>query len=87
MAIEDAVTLSTLLTSDVKPEEIPGRFELYEEIRKPRVARVRKQSRQNALGPKDKQTRMGYMEFLSSYDAIEQAKHALSKHLKLKLPS
>ena len=50
MAIEDAVTLSTLLTSDVKPKEIPGRFKLYEEIRKPRVARVREQSRQNSQG-------------------------------------
>ena len=87
MAIEDALTLSTLLTSDVRPEEIPDRFRLYEEIRKPRVARVRDQSRFNAKGMEDMQSVMRYMEFLASYDVVEQVKQALSKSLEAKSQS
>ena len=87
MAIEDALTLSTLLTSDVQREEIPSLFKLYEEIRKPRVARVRDQSRYNAKGLEDTQSITSYMEFLASYDVVEQTKHALSKHLAAKSQS
>ena len=84
MAIEDAATLSTLLTSEVCVEDIPGRLKLYEVIRKPRVARVRETSRNNAKGLDDKETMIQYMEFLSSHNAVDHAKEALSQHLEAK---
>jgi salicylate hydroxylase len=45
MAIEDAVTLATLLPSNIQPNQIEDRLELYEKIRKPRIGRVREHSR------------------------------------------
>ena len=84
MAIEDALTLSTLLTPDLHPNQIKERLELYEEIRKPRVGRVRDESRRKAEadGGETKEEREAYMRFLAEHDAVEHAKVALDKHLK-----
>ena len=79
MSIEDALTLSTLLPSDVKREEIVPRLKLYEEIRKPRVGRVRSTARENAQASENKEDMRAYMEFLASHDAVEHAKQALQR--------
>ena len=55
MAIEDAVTLSVLLTYDIQAEKVPELLNLYEEIRKPRVGRVRDSSRGIARDRADKE--------------------------------
>ena len=82
MAIEDALTLSTLLTAGLHREEIPGRLKLYADIRKPRVARVRESSREIARGSDDTKFISEYRQFLDSHDAVEHAQQALSKYLK-----
>ena len=79
MAIEDGITISTLLSADVRVEDIPARLKLYEEIRRPRVSRVRKQSLDGAKGLDSQEIMKDYMAFLSSHDAVEYAKEALSK--------
>ena len=78
MGIEDALTLSTLLTADTTIEQITDRLRLYEKIRKPRVARVRDTAREIAKGLDDKDFIGRYREFLSSYDAVAHAKEALA---------
>jgi salicylate hydroxylase len=80
MAIEDAVTLSILLPTEVTTGMISARLKIYEEIRKPRVERVRTTSRESA----DEKVVVGqyfdeYMQFLASYDAVEHAEKALLK--------
>ncbi len=77
MAIEDAVTLSVLLTSDVQAEKVPELLSLYEEIRKPRVGRVRNSSREIARDRADKDFLQGYRVFLTEHDAVAVAKQAL----------
>ena len=81
MAIEDAVTLATLLPSGLPVEEIEDRLQLYERIRKPRVQRVRDFSRDSARGKDDMQGMKDYREFLASHDAVEHAKRELAEHL------
>ena len=82
MAIEDGITLSTFLAPDVTKEDIPDRLKLYEEIRRPRVSRVRETSRDIAKGLETIEFVHDYMIFLSSYDAVEHAKQALTETLK-----
>ena len=82
MAIEDGVTLSPLLSPEVRVGEIPGRLKLYEGIRRPRVSRVREASRDIAEGLETHEFVRDYMSFLSSYDAVEHVKQVLSGHLK-----
>ena len=81
MAIEDGVTLSTLLSPGMQATDIPGRLKLYEEIRRPRVSRVRETSLVVAQGLEDQEVIRDYMMFLSSHDAIEHAKEVLSTYL------
>jgi 2-polyprenyl-6-methoxyphenol hydroxylase-like FAD-dependent oxidoreductase len=81
MAIEDAVTLANLLPSDIESTQIQDRLLLYEQIRKPRIARVREHSREIGGGREDMQFIRSYREFLSSYDAIEHTKQELARHL------
>lgn len=83
MAIEDGVTLFTLLTPDIKVEDIPGRLKLYEEIRRPRVSRVRETSLEGAKGLETKESMQDYLMFLGSHDAVEHAKQVLSEHLEV----
>ena len=84
MAIEDGVTLSTLLTPDIKVRDIPDRLKLYEEIRRPRVSRVRETSLEGAKGMETKESMQDYMMFLGSHDAVEHAKQVLFEHLEVK---
>ena len=77
MAIEDGVTISTLLSPDMQAREIPGRLKLYEEIRRPRVSKVREASIKIAKGLEDQEFMREYMMFLSSHDAIEHTKQVL----------
>ena len=79
MAIEDGATLATLLSSDIRVEDIPRRLKLYEEIRRPRVSRVREASRDVAQGFETKEFMHDYMTFLSSHDAVEHAKQVLTE--------
>lgn len=81
MAIEDALTLSTLFGEDVGTGEIRERLKLYEEIRKPRVGRVRETAREIARGGESKQLMEEYMGWLSAHDAVEYANDVLAKHL------
>lgn len=80
MSIEDAVTLATLLPAETAIKEIPGRLRLYEDIRKPRVGRVRDTSRKVAAGEDNNALMMPYRQFLSSYDAYAEARKALEEH-------
>lgn len=82
MAIEDAVTLAALLPSHVGVEEVRERLELYECIRKPRVARVRETSRVFARGMHEPVFMAAYREWLGSHDAVEFAKNRLVEYLK-----
>lgn len=84
MAIEDALTLSTLFTPDVEPADIQRRLKLYEEIRKPRVGRVRETSREIARGRESKPFIEEYMGWLLSHDTVEYAEKALAKHVEAK---
>ena len=77
MAIEDGITLSTLISPDIPVEDIPGRLKLYEQIRRPRVDRVREASLNLGKGVECP----GFMQFLSSHDAVEYAEQELSKYL------
>ncbi|KAL8710431.1 MAG: hypothetical protein Q9220_005032 [cf. Caloplaca sp. 1 TL-2023] len=80
MAIEDAVTLAELLPADdVSLEDIPSRLRLYEEIRRPRVARVRETARQVARGLDSREILGPYMQFLAEHDAVLCARNALGK--------
>jgi salicylate hydroxylase len=78
MSIEDAVILSTLLPADIDTSDIPSRLKLYEEVRKPRVGRVRQAARVIGRGEEDLEFVAGYMKFLSSYDAVKEAKDELA---------
>lgn len=82
MAIEDGVTLSTLLSPEIRVKDIPGRLKLYEAIRRPRVSRVREASRHVARGLETREFMRDYITFLSSHDAVEHAKQALTEYLK-----
>ena len=77
MAIEDAATLSMLLPGDVSVADVEERLAVYENIRRPRVARVREASRVMGSGTEDIKYLMDYREFLSSHDAVETAREAL----------
>ncbi|KAL6714233.1 hypothetical protein ACLMJK_007656 [Lecanora helva] len=78
MGIEDAITLSVLFPADTpKGNEIAARLELYEKIRRPRVARVRDYSREVARGVEDLQRAKDYRYFLMSHDAVKFAEDAL----------
>jgi salicylate hydroxylase len=81
MAIEDALTLKTLLPADARPEDVPKRLKLYEEIRKPRVGRVRHTSREIAQGKETKDMIVEYRRFLSEHDAVAHADQVLQKEL------
>ena len=84
MAIEDGATLSILLSPETRVKDIPGRLKLYQEIRRPRLSRVRETSRQVAQGLESHELMRDYMTFLSSHDAVEHAKYALNELLKTK---
>ncbi|CAF9936813.1 hypothetical protein IMSHALPRED_010910 [Imshaugia aleurites] len=79
MAIEDAITLAEFLERDVDGEEIPALLELYEDVRKPRVARVRERARESAVGG-GVEGRAEYMQFLAGHDAVRFAKERLAEY-------
>ena len=81
MAIEDAVTLTTLLPAGIQPQAITSRLKLYETIRKPRVRRVRDTSRQ--IGTKDDVSDIivDYRRFLFEHDAVAYTEDGMRKHL------
>ena len=81
MAIEDGITLSTLISPDMPVQDIPGRLKLYEQFRRPRVDRVREASLVMAKGVETPDYVREFMQFLCSYDAVEHAKQELSKYL------
>ena len=81
MAIEDGATISALISPDIEVKDIPGRLKLYEDIRRPRVSRVRETSRVIATGKESPEVLQDYMMFLASYDAVEHAKQVLSESL------
>ena len=84
MAIEDAVTLAEFLSSDIRPDEIPARLKLYEEVRRPRVGMVRDHARIFGRGGDSKETLEPYMKALATHDAVAFARGALAKHLEAK---
>ena len=81
MAIEDGATLSVLLSPSMQIEDIPDRLELYQEIRRPRVSRVREEARMIAKGLETPESVRNYMMFLSSHNAVEYAEQMLTKFL------
>ncbi|KAI1774750.1 FAD/NAD(P)-binding domain-containing protein [Hypoxylon cercidicola] len=80
MAIEDAVTLTALLPSDVELVQVQDRLQLFERIRRPRVYRVRDESRKRSAGARTMASLKAYRDFLNSHDAIEYAQQELKKH-------
>ena len=81
MAIEDALTLKVLLPASTQPKDVPGRLCLYEQIRKPRVGRVRETSRMIASGKGVKDFIVEYRRFLAEHDVVAYAEKELRKHL------
>ena len=81
MAIEDGITLSTLISPDMPVEDIPGRLKLYEQIRRPRVKKVREASLDIAKGIETPDYLREFMQFLCSHDAVEHAKQELTRYL------
>lgn len=82
MSIEDAVTLATLLPAGTTADQILGRLQLYEYIRRPRVGRVRDTARLIAGGKDDDKVFTGeYMKYLAEYDAYQETKRAMEQHL------
>ena len=81
MAIEDGATIAALLSPGLEKRDIEPRLKLYEEIRRPRVSRVREASRDIAKGLENMEFVRDYMGFLSSHDAVEHAKQVLSRSL------
>lgn len=77
MSIEDAITLGELLPGSIEPEQIEERLKLYEEIRKPRVGRVRETGRKIAAGHDNAQFMAQYHQFLGSHDAKLYAQEVL----------
>ena len=80
MAIEDAVTLSVLLSGEIDGEDIQKRLGLYQEIRKGRVGRVRETARKNAKGD-NRELMRDYFKFLSEHDAVGYARQSLEEYL------
>ena len=81
MGIEDAITLPTMLLAGTSKEDIPSRLKLYEDTRRPRVTRVREESRAIAKVLDYNQLAAEYRHFLSSHDAVQHAQKALDKHM------
>lgn len=82
MSIEDAVTLATLLPAGTAAEEIRGRLKMYEDIRRPRVGRVRDTARLIAGGKDDDKVFTGeYMGFLAGYDAVGETRRAMEERM------
>lgn len=79
MAIEDSVVLAELLDETVRIGDIPTRLAKFEEVRKPRVARVRETSREIAKGKEDAGYVEEYFKFLSNYDAVEEGRRGLAE--------
>ena len=82
MALEDAAVLSTLLPLGTEAKDVSSRLNLYEQIRKPRLDRVRTTSRKIAADEFGKKDIMGYFAFLGEYDAVEDAKKHLAEQTK-----
>jgi salicylate hydroxylase len=79
MAIEDATTLGILLNgADIK--DVEGRLKVWEQMRRPRVSRVRQAGRTIAEGD-DPAFIKPYKQFLESYDAVQDAKAKLKEYL------
>lgn len=73
MALEDAIMLSILLPAHVRDTDIPQRLQAWEDMRRPRVARVRHDSRRTARNQMDKESYEAYFKFLIAYDPIKAA--------------
>ncbi len=73
MAIEDAVTLATFVHKDVEIDQLPGLLKLYEEVRNPRVGRVREAARKRIGGNPPKEEMESYRRFLQEHDAVGYA--------------
>ena len=78
MAIEGAMTLTTLLPLDTLIDEIPDRLKLYQNIQRERVDTVRQESRTIARGDG---SGSGVAAFLQFHDALQHAQWRLSDHL------
>lgn len=92
MAVEDAVVLGEMLQGfdgegkegrgkgglegDGDNDELERILKRFEEIRKPRVGKVREMSRRFGRGEEDKALIGGYMEWLGRYDAVEVGRGA-----------
>ena len=80
MAIEDAVTLGILVHEGVERGELGGLLRLYEEVRNPRVGRVRDEARKRIGGNPSKEEMESYRAFLQDHDAVRYAKEKLREY-------
>ena len=79
MAIEDAVTLGILVHEGVEGGELEGLLRLYEEVRNPRVGRVREEARKRLGGNPPKEEMESYRAFLQDHDAVGYAQEKLKE--------
>jgi salicylate hydroxylase len=82
MAIEDATTLGILMKgaeNEGDGGDVEARLKVWEEMRRPRVRRVREAGRTIAEGD-DPAFIKSYKLFLESYDAVEDAQRRLQEY-------
>ncbi|KAF2154568.1 FAD/NAD(P)-binding domain-containing protein [Myriangium duriaei CBS 260.36] len=74
MGIEDATVLASLLPRGTGKDDLRKRLEVWEEMRRPRVDRVRDYSRYANNTPEEAEA---YLAFLTPYDAVRDAEERL----------
>ena len=81
MAVEDAITLSTFVHANVEIDQLSGLLKLYEEVRNPRVGRVREAARKRIHGKPPRDEMQSYKSFLEGHDAVRYAEEKLGEYL------
>jgi salicylate hydroxylase len=72
-ALEDAVTLATLLGAGTSPADVPRVLALYEALRRDRTARVQRGSRRQGAGWDSSGRQLVDRRWIYEYDAWAEA--------------
>lgn len=82
-AIEDAISLATLLPLGTQASEVPDLMRLYDSIRRERVDYVQNETRRNGLdedkGRPSPQELFGLLDFCHKHDEYENTKEKLEE--------
>jgi len=83
MCIEDAASLGSLMSPYTSPSDINTRLQLFEQVRKPRCSTFQMISYRTAealpMPSQQEMTQRGFLNLAYDYDAIVNAKEALSE--------